>query len=242
MSFWDRLLEELRSLGETLVEWIVLIAIALIILIIGRWILKWIRRIVEKALGAAALDNVWKRSGVNAALEGSDQTPASITATVVYAYGLVVLSLIVVRVLQLDTIEDLLERLLAWVPMLILAAIIVIIAAAVASWTADLVRPFAADRGVPWLTWLIQIGIIVFGLLFAFELLDVNFAEDVVKIIVAAFGIALAVAFGVGGIDAAKQWWAKYGTPGVSERIAAESHATHDDPGHQDHGHDGGGY
>ncbi|MFC2153431.1 hypothetical protein ACFLQ7_02220 [Actinomycetota bacterium] len=228
MSFWDRLLEELRSLGETLVEWIILIAIALLILIIGRWILKWIRKIVERVLGSAALDTVWKRSGVTTALEGTDQTPASITATIVYAYGYIVLALIVVRVLQLDTIEDLLERLLAWVPMLILAAVIVIIAAAVANWTADLVRPFAAERGVPWLTWLIQIGIILFGLLFAFELLNVNFAEDVVKIIVAAVGVALAIAFGVGGIDAAKQWWGKYGTPGVSERIAAETHRDHD--------------
>ena len=235
MSFWDRLLEELRSLGETLVEWIVLIAIALVILIIGRWILKWIRRIVEGALGAAALDGVWKRSGVAAALEPSGQTAASITATIVYAYGYVVLFLIVARVLQLDSIEDLLERLLAWIPLLLLAAVIVIIAAAAASWTADLVRPFAADRGVPWLTWLIQIGIIVFGLLFAFELLNVNFAEDVVKIIVAAAGIALAIAFGVGGIDAAKLWWAKYGSPGVSDRIAAEEHSHGDDEG-------GGGY
>ena len=231
MSFWDRLVEELRSLGESIVEWLILIAIALVILIIGRWILKWVRRIVERALGAAALDGVWKRSGVTSALDGSGQTPASIVATIVYAYGLIVLALIVVRVLQLDTIEVLLLRLLAWVPMLILAAIIVIIAAAVADWTADLVRPFAAERGVPWLVWLIKAGIILFGLLFAFELLNVNFAEDVVKIVVAALGIALAIAFGVGGIDAAKQWWAKYGTPGVSDRIAAESHRDHD---HQD--------
>ncbi len=227
MSFWDRLVEELRTVGENLAEWIVLIAVALIILIIGRWILKWVRRIVERVLGAAALDGVWKRSGVAAALEPSGHTPASITATIVYAYGLIVLALIVVRVLQLESIEVLLLRLLAWVPLLIIAAVIVIIAAAVANWTADLVRPFATNRGVPWLTWLIQIGIIVFGLLFALDLLNVSFAEDVVKIIVAAAGIALAIAFGVGGIDAAKAWWAKYGTPGVSERLAAQEHRDH---------------
>ena len=237
MSFWDQLLEELRSLGETIVEWFILIVIALVILIIGRWILRWVRRIVERVLGAGGLDGVWDRSGINSALEGSGQTPASITATVVYAYGLIVLSLIVVRVLQLDSIEALLLRLLAWVPMLILAAVIVIIAAAVADWTADLVRPFAADRGVPWLVWLIKIGIILFGLLFAFELLNVNFAEDVVKIVVAALGIALAIAFGVGGIDAAKQWWAKYGTPGASDRMMSQARQDH-----EQHGGDQGGH
>lgn len=224
MSFWDRLVEELRTAGENLAEWLVLIAVALVILIVGRWILKWIRRIVERVLSASAFDGVWKRSGVDAALEPSGQTAASITATIVYGYGLIVLALIVARVLRLDSIEDLLLRLLAWVPLLIVAAAIVIISAAVANWTADLVRPFAAARGVPWLTWLIWIGIVVFGLLFALDLLNVNFAEDVVKIVVAAVGIALAIAFGVGGIDAGKAWWAKYGTPGAVDRISAQDH------------------
>lgn len=227
MSFWDRLLEELRTLGELIVEWAILIAVALLVLIIGRLILRWVRKLIERVLGAAALDTVWDRSGITRALQGSDQTPASITATLVYAYLMVALWLVVVRILRLDTIEVLLVRLLAWVPLLLLAAVIIIIAAAVASWTADLIRPFAAEKGVPWLTWLIHIGIIVFGLLFAFEVLDITFAEDVVKIVIAALGIALAISFGVGGIDAAKQWWARYGTPGASQREMQRSHQEH---------------
>jgi hypothetical protein len=224
MTFWDRLLEELRSLGETLIEWLVIIAIALVILIIGRIILGWIRKLIEKVLGAAWLDNIWKRSGISSALESADQTPASITATVVYAYLMVALWLVVARVLRLVTIEDLLERLLAWIPLLLLAAVVVIIAAAIASWTADLVRPFAVDKGVPWLTWMVQVAIIVFGALIALNLLKVSFAEDVVKIVIAAGGIALAIAFGVGGIDSAKLWWAKYASPGVTQREEQAMH------------------
>ncbi|GMQ84918.1 MAG: hypothetical protein BMS9Abin07_0483 [Acidimicrobiia bacterium] len=223
MSFWDQFLEELRSLGESLVEWTILIGIALLVLIVGRWILKWVRRIIEKVLGAGMLDGVWDRSGITRALEGSDQTAASITATVVYAYLMVGLALVAVRILNLVTIEDLLERLLAWIPLLIVAAIIVIIAAAVASWTADLIRPFAVDRGVGWLGWVAQVAIILFGVLFALELLNIGFAEDIVKLVIAAGGIALAIAFGVGGIDAAKEWWAKYGTPGASARTGKGS-------------------
>lgn len=223
MSFWDRLLEELRSLGELIVEWVVLIAIALLVLVIGRWIMRWVRKIVERVLSAESLTGVWDRSGITRALQSSDQTPASIAGTIVYAYLMIGVWLVAARILRLVTIEDLLNRLLAWIPILLVAAVIVIIAAAVANWTADLVRPFAADRGVPWLTWLIQVSVIVFGLLFALDLLNVDFAEDVVKIIVASATIALAIAFGVGGVDAAKQWWAKYGTPGVSAREADRS-------------------
>lgn len=224
MSFWDRLVEEFRSLGEALVEWAILIIIALLVLIIGRWILKWVRRIIERIFGAPGLDPVWEKSGITRALQDSGQSVASILATIVYAYLMVALVLIVVRILTLDTIEELLERLLAWLPLLLLAAVIVIIAAAVARWVADLVRPFAAEKGVPWLTWVLQIAIIVFGVLFAMDVLKVNFAEDIVKILIAAAALALAIAFGVGGIDAAKQWWAKYGTPGVSQREADRSH------------------
>lgn len=227
MSFWDRALEELKALGELIIEWAILIVIALLVLVIGRWILKWVRRITEKLLGL--LNPLWDRSGVTRALEPSGQTAASIGGIVVYAYLMVGLWLVVARILHLETIETLLERLLAWIPLLLLASIIVVVAAAAANWTADLVRPFAANRNIPWLTWAVQVAIIIFGVLFALDVLDITFAEDVVKIVVAAFGIALAVAFGVGGIDAAKQWWAKYGTPGVSKREAAQTPAPRDE-------------
>lgn len=219
MSFWDQLLDELESLGETIVEWTILIVVALLVLIIGRWVVKWIAKILAGLLGADWMQGIWDRSGVSSALEGSDQTVASITATVVYVYLMTGVVLIAARILDLTTIEQLLERLLAWIPALVLAVIIVIIAAAAASWTADLVRPFAVDRGVGWLTWVVQIAVIVFGVVFALELLNIEFAGDLLRIVVAAFGISLAIAFGVGGIDTAKLWWAKYGSPGASDRM-----------------------
>ena len=213
MSFWDSLVERLQQLGELVVEWGILILAALLVLVIGRWLIGLIRTWTEKLLGAGFLEPIWKRSGVSAALEDTDQTPASIVATIVYAYLLVGLFLVVTRILRITTIENLLERLLAWIPLIVLAAIIVIIAAAVANWTANLVRPFAQETGVAWLARLVQIGIILFGVLFALELLRIQFAEDIIKIVFIAGGAAFAIAFGVGGIDAAKKWWAKHGEP-----------------------------
>lgn len=213
MSFWDSLVERLQELGENLAEWAILIAVAIVVLIVGRWVIALIRKWTEKLLSARVLDPVWKRSGVARALEGGEQTPASIVATILYAYLMVVLFLIVARILQLTTIEDLLLRLLAWIPLLLLAAVIILIAAAAGSWAANLVRPFANEQNVPWLTTGVHIAVVVFGILFAMEILDITFAEDIVKIVVAAAAIAGAIAFGIGGIDAAKRWWARYGTP-----------------------------
>ena len=213
MSFWDQLVAEFESLGQVIAEWLPRIIVALLILIIGRWILKWIRTLVEKFLNLNFMQAIFDRAGITSALSSADQTAAGITATIVYAYLVVVLWLIVFRVLQLQTLEELLERFLAWVPVILLAALVVVIAAAVASWTAGLVRPFANSKGVPWLTWVVQILIILFGVLFAMDIIEISFASDITKILTAAIGIAFAIAFGVGGIDTAKKWWAKYLEP-----------------------------
>ena len=217
MSFWDSLVDRLQEFGETVIEWAILLGITLVVLVIGRWIIGLIRKLIEGILGAKALDGLWKRSGVAKVLEEGDQTPASLVATVVYAYLMVGLFVIAARILELETIEALLTRLLAWIPLLLIAATIVIIAAAAGSWTASLVKPFADEKNVPWLTYVVHVGVILFGLLFAMDILEVTFAEDVVKIVIGASTIALAIAFGVGGIDAAKKWWAKYGSPSDSD-------------------------
>lgn len=214
--FWDNFVDRLQALGEDLLEWAILIAVALVVLIIGRWIIGLIRRWLQRLLDARALDGVWSNSGVAKALEGGEQTPGSLAATIVYAYLWIGLLLIVARILQLAAIEALLVRLLAWVPLLLLAAIIIIVAAAAGRWAGGLVRPFADEQGVPWLSMVVHVGVIVFGLLFAMEIIRVDFAEDIVKIILAASTIGLAIAFGVGGIDTAKKWWAKYGAPNDS--------------------------
>ncbi len=126
---------------------------------------------------------------------------------------MVVLWLIAVRILELTTIEVLLERLLAWIPTVLLAVIVIVIAAAVANWVAGLVKPFADSSGVGWLTWVVHVAVIIFGVLFALDLLNITFATNITLILIAAGGVAFAIAFGVGGIDTAKKWWAKYLSP-----------------------------
>lgn len=213
MSFWDQLVAEFESLGQVIAEWLPRILVALLILIIGRWILKWTRTLIEKLLNLSFVQGIFDRAGITGALASSDQTAAGITASIVYAYLVVVLWLIVFRVLQINTLEDLLERFLAWIPTVLLAVLVVVIAASVAGWVAALVKPFADSKGVGWLTWLVHIAVIVFGVLFALDILEVTFAEDITKILTAAAGVAFAIAFGVGGIDTGKKWWAKYLSP-----------------------------
>lgn len=213
MSFWDNLGERFRALGEQFLEWVILLAVALVVLIVGRWLIGLIRDWTEGILESRPVEPVWVRSGVSTALAGTTQTPASLVANILQAYLTVALLLIVARILRVTSVENLLERLLAWMPVLLLAAAIVIVAAAAGQWISNLVRPFSEERGVGWLATAAHIAVVAFGVLFAMELMRIEFAEDIVKIVVAAAAVAGAIAFGVGGIDAGKRWWARYGMP-----------------------------
>ncbi|RLE16739.1 MAG: hypothetical protein DRJ28_01025, partial [Actinobacteria bacterium] len=143
MSFWDQMVAEFESLGQLVAEWLPRVIVALIVLMIGRLILSWIRKLIEKLLTLGFVQGIFDRAGITGALAASDQTAAGVTASVVYAYLVVVLWLIVFRILQINTLEVLLERFLTWIPTVLLAVLVVVIAAAIGSWVAGLVRPFA---------------------------------------------------------------------------------------------------
>jgi hypothetical protein len=213
MSFWDQLTDGLDQMGSTIADWLPRLVVALLVLIIGRWVLKIVRSWAERLLATPAAQTVFDKAGVTGALAPSGKSPAAVVGTVLYAFLLVGLWLLVANILQVDAIVDLLERLLAFLPLVFVAGVIVLIAAAAASWIADLVRPYADQRQVPWLTTATRVIIVLFGVLAALDLLDITFAADLVKIVTAALGVTFAIAFGIGGIDTAKKWWGRYLAP-----------------------------
>ena len=214
---WDNLVQGLKdafaSVGTTLGEWIPRILVAVLVLIVGRWILRTLRTAIERLLDTPAARSVFDKSGITSALAPSGRKASSLVATVGYAFLMLLLWLIIFRILQIQPIEDLLERLIAVLPLILVAVALVIIAAAVGSFVADLVKPYAEQKSVSWLPSVVRIVILVAGGLAALDLLEITFAEDIVKIVTAAVGIAFAVAFGIGGIDTAKRWWGKYLAP-----------------------------
>lgn len=214
---WDRFVEGFRrafeDLGAGLGEWIPKIIVAVGVLIVGRWIVRTLRTWIERLLKSQAANTVFEKAGLDAALEPSGRKPAGLVTMLAYAFLMLLLWLIIFQILEIDPIVDLLQRLIAVLPLIFVAVALVLVAAAVANFTKDLVEPYAAQRQIGWLPSVVRIVILVVGILAALDLLEITFAEDLVKIAVAAVGVALAIAFGVGGIDTAKRWWAKYLAP-----------------------------
>lgn len=214
---WDRFVQGLRdafeSLGNGLGEWLPKIIVAVGVLIIGRWIVRTLRTWIGKILESQAASTLFDKAGIDAALAPSGRKAAGLVTTLAYAFLMLLLWLIIFQILEIEPIVDLLQRLIAVLPLIFVAVALVLVAAAVANFTKDLVTPFAEQRQIGWLPTVVRVVILLVGVLAGLDLLEITFAEDLVKIVFAAVGIAFAIAFGVGGIDTAKQWWSRYLAP-----------------------------
>ena len=217
MSFWDRLMESLRDIGTAIGEWTPKILGALIILIVGWFIARIIRNLIRKAMEWGPVQSVLDAAGINSALEGSGYNAANLVASVVYFFLWLTILLAAFQALEFDAVVVLLQRFLAVLPLIFIAFIVVVLAAAVGKFVADLVAPWANTNGVTWLPWLTRVGFILFGLVTAMEILEIGFfVNALTTALFGGIGIAFAIAFGVGGIDTAKRWWAKYLSPSDS--------------------------
>lgn len=217
MSFWDRLTEGLRDIGTSIGEWAPKILGALIILIVGWFIARLLRNIVKRILELRPVQAVLDAAGISGVLEGSGYEASTLGASVVYFFLWLWVLLMTFESLGTDAVVSLLERVLAVFPLILIAFIILILAAAIGRFVAELITPFAETNGVTWLPWLTRVGFILFGLVTALDLLDIGyFTNALATSVLGGVGIAFAIAFGVGGIDTARKWWAKYLSPSDS--------------------------
>lgn len=214
MSFFDRLTEELKDLGTSIGEWVPRVIGALIILLIGWFIAKWIARIVRRLLDNERVRGFFDSVGIGQALRNAGYSAASLVSSIIYGFLMLVVLLVAAEALQLTELSDLLRRLIAFLPQLFIAVVIVMVAAAIGRFVADLVRPWGERQRMTWVPTAIQVGLVVFGVVTALDLLGIGIVTNtVLTAVLSTGGLILAIAFGVGGIDTAKLWWAKYASP-----------------------------
>ncbi|NNC92704.1 MAG: hypothetical protein HKN80_09450 [Acidimicrobiia bacterium] len=214
MSFWDTLTDRLEQIGADIGNWVPKIIGALLILFIGLFIARIVRRIVKKILENDAVEGVLDKAGIGPALRNSGYSAANLGATLVYGLMAVIVLLLAATALEVQSLVDLLERLIGFIPVVFVAILLVVIAAAIGSFLSDLARPWADTHNNTWVPTAVRWGVIVFALLTAFDLVGIGqVSEDVRRAVLLAAGVTFAVAFGIGGIDTAKKWWAKYLSP-----------------------------
>ena len=218
MSFWDQLTDSLEEFGASIGNWVPKIVGALIILLVGWFIARIIRRVVRKLLDRPAVNSALDKAGIGPALRDAGYSAASLLATIVYAILMLIVLIMAAEALQVQAIVDLLEKLVAYLPLVIVAIIILVVTAAIGAFAGDMVRPMGESRGMPWMGNAVRFVIVGFGVITALDVLGVGRVTNrILDALLATAGLTiaatLAIAFGVGGIDTAKRWWHKLASP-----------------------------
>lgn len=202
----------------------------LAILLIGLFVAKWIRRLVQRVLTKIRFDEYIDRSGIGAPLEraGFADSGSFLSQIIYYLIVLMVLQLSF-NVFGANPITDALDGLVDWLPKLVVGIVLVIIGGLVANVVADLVR--GATAGQPYGSFVTKVASIAVWLFFGLAALDqIEIGRDLVDTlttaIFASLSAILIIKYGVGGIWAARdRFW-----PNVYDSLSGESKAPQTTP------------
>ena len=203
--------EGLENAGETILSFLPRLIGALVILIVGWIVARLIHRAFQRLLKAVGLDTLLERAGLSDRLQAAGYTATDLAARAIYWIALLVVFLLTAEALDVDYLSDILTGLIGYLPLVVVAIVIVIVAAAVGAFLAELSTPWSQERHIRWLPAAARWVMIGLGIFVALNTLSIG--EEIVNTlfiaVVGTVGATLVIAFGVGGISAAKEWWSR---------------------------------
>ncbi|MBM3252139.1 MAG: hypothetical protein FJZ11_05115 [Candidatus Omnitrophica bacterium] len=186
---------------------------ALAILIIG-WILAMvIKTLANKILEVIRFDVLAHKAGISKILAkgGVKLTSSQILAALVYWLVMIMVLVMVVNALGLTVASQLLESLVVFIPRVIAALFVLVIGMFLGTFVSSIVRTAAMNANLPqpeFLSTLSQYAIVVFALVVSLVQLGIAtiLVSTTFNILFGAICLGLALAFGLGGKDAAARY------------------------------------
>ena len=192
----------------------------LLILLVGYFIAKAIAGILDKVLERVGFDRAVERGGVGQALSKSKYDASSLLSKIVfYALMLFVLQL-AFGIFGANPISDLITGVIAYLPNLFVAILIIVVGAAIAAAVKEIVEAslggLSYGRGLAIGASVLILGVAVFA-----ALDQLNTAENIVNglfyaILAVIVGSAI-VAVGGGGIQTMSRYWERMATRAEQE-------------------------
>jgi hypothetical protein len=186
------------------------LAAALLILLVGYFVAKLISRILDRVLVRVGFDRMVERGGLRQALARSKYDPSDILARVVFWAVMLFVLQLTFGVFGSNPISDLLRGLIAYLPNIFVAILIVVIAAAIAKAVTDLLFSLLAGmQGGQLLARGAGIAILVFAAFAALDQLQVapRIVTGLWYAMLAAVVGSVIVAVGGGGIRTMQRYW-----------------------------------
>jgi small-conductance mechanosensitive channel len=185
---------------------------ALIVLVVGWVVCDLIGKIVGRILKNLKVDSWSERVGLRETLEKAEirVNLADLIGYLVKWILFILVISIVAEILALEQFTVLLQKVLGWLPNLVVAVLILVVGFLLADILDKLIRASAKGVGLKFseiLGILVRWGIYVFVVLIA--LFQLGIGRELIKIIffgvVTTLSLAFGLAFGLGGKDVAKE-------------------------------------
>jgi hypothetical protein len=236
VSTWgDAIFLSLTNALNTFLAAIPLIIGALVIIIIG-WIIAGIlARIVTGLMRRAGADRLFAEHGGDVYGERSSQVQPSVVAGELVKWLVRIIFLVAAaNVLGLTQVSSLLNEVLLWIPNLIVAAIILLVAPILARFVRGAIEVGAGQMGFTnarLLGRIAEIAIVAFAVIIAINQIGIatNLVDTLFIGVVAAFALAFGLAFGLGGRDVAGQltqdWYTQMQSTAARVQARAEANA-----------------
>jgi hypothetical protein len=211
---WDNLIAEpVRQMLTRILAYLPILLGALIILIVGWLIAKAIRGIIDWLLKVVRFDTLADKAGISEILRKGDLkiSAREVVSGIVYWLIIIMVLVMTVEALGLPKASDVLESLFAYVPNVIAALLVLVVAMFLASFVSGIVRTAAGNANLPkpqLLAGICRWAIIIFAVTIALEQLGIAplLVSATFNIILGGIVLALALAFGLGGKDAAAKY------------------------------------
>jgi mechanosensitive ion channel-like protein len=183
---------------------------ALLVLLVGYFVAKLISRILDRILERVGFDRVVERGGVRQVLARSKYDPSDILAKLVFWTIMLLVLQLAFGVFGPNPVSDLLRGLIAYLPNVFVAILILVIAAAIARAVTDLLSNLLGTvQGGQVLAKAAGIAILVFAAFAALDQLQIapRIVTGLWYALLAAVVGSVIVAVGGGGIRPMQRYW-----------------------------------
>lgn len=178
---------------------------AIVILIVGYIVAKVLQAVVARVLEAVGFDGWMERSGIKQFFDRAqtNQTPATILGKLVFWFVFIIAITMATDALGIEQVSAVFSQLIAYIPNIIAAVLILVLAGLLAQFVAGLVR---GATGINVLGTIAQAAIMVYAVFAALTQLQiaVELTAPTFLIVLGAVALAAAIAFGWGSRNVAQ--------------------------------------
>lgn len=207
-SWTDVTINSLKDLWAKVIGFLPSLIGALVVIIIGLIVASILRSIIERIFGILKIDSALRKLGLepHLARAGLQINSGKFFGLLVYWFLIIVFGIAAADILQLWGVSVFLRDVISYIPNIVVAVLIMLIAVLVANFLKSLVRASVtsaklhASKFLGTLTWWV---VIIFGFLAALIQLGIatSILQTLVTGIIAMLALAGGIAFGLGGKD-----------------------------------------